>query len=60
MTQDIHERIEVDRRIASRSTYWGCCCGFDHVPGCKTHRTEIITKTVGLVLIGLLLWYRVG
>lgn len=46
---------ECDRLTAERSTYWSCCCGLDHVPGCKTARTEWAVKLGLGIILGLVL-----
>jgi len=45
------EQIECDLRIAKKSTYWSCGCGFGHVPGCKVGRTNwiIILAAIGSI-----------
>lgn len=53
-------RIETDRITAQRSTYWGCCCGLDHVANCKVRRTEWVVKVIAGCLIGSAVYWKWG
>jgi len=52
------EEAEYDREIAAMSTWGACCCGFDHVPGCKVRELEVILVqcAIGAAAVFLIWW----
>lgn len=53
------EKAEYDRRTAEMSSYWACCCGLDHVAGCKVQRGTRIVQAVAVFALsmGALSWW---